>query len=91
LADGAQTKEREKGGYRAWADLLRRTFGVDVLECPSCRGSMKLIAMVTEPKSITRFLAGLGEPTDIAARSPSRGPPYWKSTVLRKNALGPVA
>jgi hypothetical protein len=84
-------KPRKRGGYRAWADLLRRTFAVDVLACPSCKGRMKLIAIVTEPKSVARFLAKLGEPTDLPARSPSRGPPYWKSTVLRRNALGAVA
>jgi hypothetical protein len=52
---------------------------------------MKLIAVLTQPESATRFLAHLGEPNDIPARSPSRGPPYWKSTVLRQNALGNVA
>ncbi|MEJ7570352.1 MAG: hypothetical protein WKF41_19080 [Gaiellaceae bacterium] len=29
-----------KGTYRAWAELLARTFEVDVLECPSCKGRM---------------------------------------------------
>ena len=52
---------------------------------------MKLVAMVTEQASIQRFLAALGEATDVPARSPSRGPPYWKSRVLRRNALGDVA
>jgi hypothetical protein len=52
---------------------------------------MKLVALIKEPKSITRFLKSLGEPTDVPPRSPSRGPPYWKSTVLRRKALGVVA
>jgi hypothetical protein len=52
---------------------------------------MKLVAMITEPSSIVRFLAALGEPTDVPARSPTRGPPYWKSTLLRRNALGDIA
>ncbi|MCC6524189.1 MAG: hypothetical protein IT373_16125 [Polyangiaceae bacterium] len=29
-----------------------------------------------------------GEPTEPPPRSPNRGPPYWKSRVLRKKALG---
>jgi hypothetical protein len=74
------------GTYRPWAELLRRTFGVDVLECPKCKGRMKLVAMVTEPKSIARYLASIGELDDVPGRSPSRGPPYWKSTVLRRKA-----
>jgi hypothetical protein len=47
---------------------------------------MKLVALVTEPKSVARYLAKLGEPTEVPGRSPSRGPPYWKSTVLRQKA-----
>lgn len=47
--------------------------------------------MLTEPKSITRYLAALGENTDVPVRSPSRGPPYWKSTVLRQKAEGYAA
>jgi hypothetical protein len=70
------------------AELLRRTFAIDVLECPTCKGRMKLVAMVTEPRNIVRFLSALGEPTDVPARSPNRGPPYWKSTVVRRKALG---
>jgi hypothetical protein len=49
-------------------------------------GRMKLLAMVTDPKSVTRYLAKIGEPSDVPARSPNRGPPYWKSTVLRRQA-----
>ena len=47
---------------------------------------MRLLAMVTEPTSITRYLAALGEPTDAEARAPARAPPYWKSRVLRRAA-----
>jgi hypothetical protein len=39
--------------------------------------------MVTDPKSIRRYLARVGEPTEPPERSPSRGPPFWKSVVLR--------
>jgi Putative transposase/Transposase zinc-binding domain len=76
--------------YRAWADLLRRTFSIDVLACPGCKGRMKLVAIVTDHASIVRFLAALGEPTSVSERSPARGPPYWRSTVLRRKALGHV-
>jgi hypothetical protein len=52
---------------------------------------MKLVAIVTDPKSVARYLAGIGELTDVPERSPSRGPPYSKSTVLRRKALGDAA
>ena len=29
----------------AWADLLRRVFAVEVLECPDCGGRMRILAI----------------------------------------------
>jgi hypothetical protein len=49
---------------------------------------MRLLAMVEDPANITRFLARVGEATEAPRRSPPRGPPYWKSRVLRLKALG---
>ncbi len=72
--------------YRPWAELLKRTFAIDVLVCPRCQGRLRLVAMMTEPKSITRYLRALGEPTCAPERAPPRGPPYWQSRVLRRQA-----
>jgi hypothetical protein len=49
---------------------------------------MRLLAMVEEPANAARFLAVMGEPAELPRRSPPRGPPYWKSRVLRRQALG---
>jgi hypothetical protein len=76
------------GGYRPWAELLARTFAVDVLVCPSCHGRMRLLAVIKEPANVARYLAGVGEATEEPRRSPSRGPPYWKSRVLRRQSVG---
>ena len=90
--DDHDDKPLRKGSrYRPWAELLKRTFQLDVLRCPKCQGRMKLVAMVTDPKSVTRLLRGLGEPTEAPERVPARGPPYWKSTVLRQMSLGDAA
>lgn len=75
-----------RGSYRPFVELLKRTFGQDILACPSCGGTMKLLALVTDPKSVLRYLRGIGATTDAPERSPARGPPYWKSTVLRRGA-----
>jgi hypothetical protein len=60
-----------------------------VLACPTCQGRMKLLALVKGPASIARYLATEGEATEVPRRSPGRGPPYWKSCVLRRQVLGP--
>jgi hypothetical protein len=46
------------------------------------------LVRITHPASIARYLAAVGEATEVPRRSPSRGPPYWKSRVLRRQALG---
>ncbi len=76
LAIPEQVPKRAGSTYRPWAELLARTFAVDVLECPKCKGRMKLIALVKKPDSVARFLAGIGEPSCVPGRSPPRGPPY---------------
>jgi hypothetical protein len=72
--------------YWPWSELMRRTFSLDVLACPRCGGRLRLSAMMTEPKEIARYLRALGEPTEVPARTPARGPPYWRSRVLRRQA-----
>jgi hypothetical protein len=56
------TPERESR-YRPWAELLKRAFGMDVLQCSHCQARMKLPAMLTDPNSVARY----------TSRSPARG------------------
>ena len=49
---------------------------------------MKLLAIVKDQSRIARYLAAVGEPTEAPRRSPNRGPPYWRSRVLCRLALG---
>jgi hypothetical protein len=43
--------------------------------------------VIKEPVSIARTLAAVGEASEVPRRSPGRGPPYWKSQVLRRQVL----
>jgi hypothetical protein len=49
---------------------------------------MKLLGLVKNPAIIARYLATVGEASEVPRRSPSRGPPYWKSRLLRLKVLG---
>jgi len=49
---------------------------------------MKFLAVVKNPAGIARYLAAAGELIEVPNRSPGRGPPYWKSRVLRLQAPG---
>ncbi len=51
----------------AWAELLRRVFAVDVLECPRCGGRMRVRAAIHPPDATQAILECL--------ELPSRAPP----------------
>jgi hypothetical protein len=55
----------------AWADLLRRVFAVDVLECPRCGGRMRPLATIHPPEATRAILECLRLP----ARAPPTVPP----------------
>jgi hypothetical protein len=57
-----------------WATLLRRSFAVDVLECPKCHGRLRVLAVITERKPVRRILAHLGMPTDSPPIARARDP-----------------
>lgn len=47
--------------YRVpWAELLRKVFAIDVLECPRCAGRLELIAFIADGGVARRILAHLG-------------------------------
>jgi hypothetical protein len=76
------SEERKKSGstkYRlAWAALLARTFQTDVSVCPVCQGKMKIIAFITDPASVRRYLEGQGLDAEAPAIAPARPPPQMK-------------
>jgi hypothetical protein len=71
--------ERKTSGstkYRlTFAALLARVFQIDVSVCPVCQGKMKIIAFITDPASIHRYLEGVGLPTEAPPIAPARSPP----------------
>ena len=73
-----------EGPYRPWAELLKRTFQIDVEQCPNCGGRLKLRSLVIEAHNIERLLRYLGEPLEPPKRAPARDPPYFQSKVLRR-------
>jgi hypothetical protein len=66
-------------GRLPWAVLLKRVFLVDVLECPKCKGRMKILAAVTAPASVRRVLDSLGFPGEAPRLRPARSPPQTES------------
>ena len=56
------------------AELMRRTFGIDVLDCPRCGGRLRLLALIERTRIVERILWHLGLPTDRPEPRPARAP-----------------
>jgi hypothetical protein len=56
----------------AWAELMRRVFAVDVLECPRCGGSMRILAAIHPPETARAILECLSLPTRAPPIDPAR-------------------
>ena len=54
-------------GY-LWAELMRRTFAIDVLKCPRCGGRLRLMALIEQAGAVERIPRHLGLPTAVASR-----------------------
>jgi hypothetical protein len=57
-----------------WADLLRRTFAIDVLRCDKCGERRRVLAHVTG-KGAKAILEHLGLPSKPLSLAPATGPP----------------
>ncbi len=90
---GSTKKEKpptHRSGYRPWKELLKRSFKIDVERCDRCGGRMKLRALVITSAGIDRYLTWLGEPTAPPTLGPARGPPFFKSVIIRRKLGEPV-
>jgi hypothetical protein len=56
------------------ARLLRRSLEVDVLECPKCRGRLRVLAVITEREPVVRILGHVGMATDVPPIARARDP-----------------
>jgi hypothetical protein len=60
--------------YWPWAKLLGRVFGLDMRTCPFCRrGSLHIIAVITQESVITRILRHLQLASVPPPIAPARG------------------
>ena len=57
---------RRRPNY-TWAQLMKRVWELDVLECPNCQGRMRILAAIHPPDATRKILDCLG--------LPSRAPP----------------
>ena len=62
----------ENSQNECWSELMKRAFELDVLECPRCLGTMRLIACIMERDAIRAILGSMGLPADSPDFAPSQ-------------------
>ena len=67
--------------YGAWAVMMKRTWGFEVLTCPRCARKMRVVATITQPDVVRKILDHLGVRSTPLPRAPAREP-AWEQTDL---------
>ena len=73
-----------------WAELLRRVFAIDVLECPRCGGRTRLLGAIHPPDATSAILECLGLPARAPPVEPARpaldAPDFWDPVFVDEGA-----
>ncbi|MBD3238011.1 MAG: hypothetical protein GF330_15030, partial [Candidatus Eisenbacteria bacterium] len=62
-ASSPSAPPRRGRAHLKWAQLLRRVFSLDALECPQCQTAMVVLAFISDPPVVRKILGHLGLPT----------------------------
>ena len=67
-------KPAGKSRYIPWAELLRKTFGFELL-CSKCKGPLHLVALIKSEDVAKKILTAMHLPTEVPELHPARPPP----------------
>jgi hypothetical protein len=68
-----QGKHAGKSRYIPWAELLRRTFGFEIV-CQKCQSPLRLIALIKSEDIAKKILTAMHLPTEVPELHPARPP-----------------
>jgi len=74
-AGGGAPRRSGPRPHTPWAELLRRTFEIDVLACTECGGRLRLLATIEDPAVVRKILSHLGIAPEVPRPAPARSPP----------------
>jgi hypothetical protein len=69
-----QDKPKNTSRYISWSELLRRTFGFEIV-CSKCHSQLRLIALIKTEDIAKRILTAMHLPSDVPQLRPARPPP----------------
>ena len=71
---------------------MKRVFAIDVLECPRCRGRMRILAAIQPPDTTSAILACMGLPVRAPPLAPAQidkpRPATQRRRPLHSSAVG---
>jgi hypothetical protein len=73
VQDKPQHKPAGKSRYIRWSELLRKTFGFEIV-CSKCQAPLRLIALIKTEDVAKKILTAMHLPTDIPRLHPARPP-----------------
>jgi hypothetical protein len=79
--DMPATETQTRAERETWSELMRLTFGLDVLACPRCGGRLQHLATILDARVAQRILQHVGKPARAPPELPPRDPPqFWPVT-----------
>jgi hypothetical protein len=69
-----QDKPKNTSRYIRWSELLRRTFGFEIV-CSKCQAPLRLIALIKTEDIAKKILTAMHLPADVPQLHPARPPP----------------
>jgi hypothetical protein len=73
-APAEQNKPASTSKYIPWAELLRKTFGFEIV-CSKCHTQLRLIALIKTEAVAQKILKAMHLPSDVPELHPARPPP----------------
>ncbi len=78
VSEAPATATQTRAERETWSELMRATFGLDVLACPRCGGRLKHVATILDARVARRILEHLNRPARGPPYAPPRNPPpFW--------------
>jgi hypothetical protein len=73
--ESVEPQEQHHTTSLAWATCMKRVFEIDPLECPRCKGTMRIIAFLTDEREILKIADSLRIPRAQGPPKIRRPPP----------------
>ena len=86
---GSPPAPQPRPRHWAWAQLMRRAFGVDVLACPRCAGRLRLVATVDDPQNQRQEASAPPSPSRALRPRCRRRPPCPQQDAPPTSRLTP--